>query len=750
MSGAGSVGSSVGNDVDIDLGALFASLRRHALFIVLGALTLAALALLFCMLATPEYRAESRILIETGGSVFTRPNAETAADRPAIDQETVKSQVEVINSSDLLKKVGNRMTLAETDEFGRPKLLSRILIGLGLKEGLTQISREDYMLREMREHLQVYNVPDSRVIVVQFSSEDPDLAAKVSNAIADEYIALQRAAKLQSTDDATAWLEPEIADLTKRVKDAETKVANYRASADLLAGQGDTPIATQQLSDISAELSRVRANRAASEAKAESIRNALSTGAPLDTLPDIVSSGLMQRLRERQIQLNSEIADLSTSLLPGHPRIKALRSQLSDLNQQIRAEGRKILESFENEASTAKLRETELNRELNRVKAQAARAGDQAVELRALEREATAQRELLQTYLTRYREAASRTNRNYLPVDARVFSPADTPAQPYFPKTLPIVSATFFAGLLMLSIFVLLRELFSGRAMRPVSGEAQPPVNEVRMPEPAEPAVMATASRAAAKDEDAGAIDEAERTAGSHTARPARPAPSTETIQQIYDSYTAIGDEMPDNPHGVKTIASRLAELDITRALIVSPEGDDGSAASVRLARELADRQLRVILIDMTGTGAISRAMLDGRTAAGITDLLTSEKQFTDVIHSDHYSDAHVMPLGLADPERAMRTVDRLPIILDALEAAYDIVIVECGPSNAESVKRLYSTATQIVLSVVDAEDNAVALSALDLEENGFDEVLILMGAAPETPTPPPGRGRRRGSSLAI
>lgn len=732
MSGA----APVGNDVDIDLGALFASLWRHALFILIGALTLAALALLFCLTATPQYRAESRILIETRESIFTRPNGETAADRPVLDQEGVKSQVEVITSADLLKTVGDKLNLADTSEFGSPSPLSRMLISLGLRPDPAQSSREDYMLREMREHLQVYNVPDSRVIVVQFASADPALAAKVSNAIADEYIALQRASKLQSNDDATAWLQPEIADLSKRVKAAETKVANYRASSDLLAGQGDTPIASQQLSEVSSELSRVRANRAASEAKAESIRKALASGAPLDTAPDIVASGLMQRLRERQIQLNSEIADLSTSLLEGHPRLKALRSQLSDLNQQIRVEGRKVLESFENEAETAKLRETELNRELNRVKAQAAQSGGQAVELRALEREAAAQRELLETYLTRYREAASRTDRNYLPVDARVFSRADTPAQPYFPKTLPIVGATFFAGLLLLSIFVLLRELFSGRAMRAVDGPTQPPADEIRMPETSEAMAVAPGAVMAEEGETKKAV--------ARPKRSTRPSPSTETVQKIYDSYTTIGDEMPENPHGIPRIASRLIELGVSRGLIVSPEGDDGSAASVRLTRELADRQLRTILIDMTGTGAISRAMLDGRTVPGITDLLASEKQFTDVIHSDHYSDAHVMPLGLSDPERAMRAIDRLPIILDALEAAYDVVIVECGPSNAEGVKRLYGAATQIVLSIIDPEDNAVALSALDLQENGFEDVLILMGAETDTPVPPTGGDKRR------
>ncbi|KAB2703140.1 hypothetical protein F9K88_22580, partial [Brucella intermedia] len=45
------------------------------------------------------------------------------------------------------------------------------------------------------------------------------------------------AAKLESNDDATGWLAPEIDDLRNRVRDAERKVADYRASRGLLIGQ---------------------------------------------------------------------------------------------------------------------------------------------------------------------------------------------------------------------------------------------------------------------------------------------------------------------------------------------------------------------------------------------------------------------------------------------------------------------------------------------------------------------------------
>ncbi|NKC22300.1 GumC family protein [Ochrobactrum oryzae] len=373
-------------------------------------------------------------MIEARESIYTRPNGETAAERPIFDAEGVKSQVEVFSSGDLLKKVSDELKLTSNEAFTTTEVKpwTRVLIMLGMRTDPAQLTPEERVLQKLRKNMQAFAVTASRVIVVQYTSANPETAKDVANALANQYILFQQAAKLQSNDDATGWLAPEIDDLRNRVRDAEKKVADYRASRGLLTGQSNSTIATQQLSEVSTELTRVRTSRASAEAKAESIRKALASGAPIDTLPDVVASGMMQRLAERRIQLNAQIADLSTTLLDGHPRIKALRSQLADLDQQIRAEGRKLVASLDNEVSAAKLREDELNRELNRVKAQAAQAGDQEVELRALEREAAAQRQLLETYLTRYREAASRTDRNYVPVDARVSLPPK-------PRQFPII-----------------------------------------------------------------------------------------------------------------------------------------------------------------------------------------------------------------------------------------------------------------------------------------------------------------------
>ena len=258
-----------------------------------------------------------------------------------LDEEGVTSQVEVIGSTDILKQVAQKLDLSKLPEFDDAadmSMLGRFLIVVGLKNDPNEIPPEDRVLKKFREKLNIYRVEKSRVIVIEMSSENPELAAKIPNTIADVYLSVQRAAKLQSNADATDWLAPEIQDLSKRVKDAETKVANFRSQSDLLIGQNNSVLATQQLSELSTELSRVRANRGAAEATAASVRATLDSGASLDALPEVLSSALIQRLRERQVQLKADIADLSTTLLDNHPRIRALRSQLADLDEQIRGE----------------------------------------------------------------------------------------------------------------------------------------------------------------------------------------------------------------------------------------------------------------------------------------------------------------------------------------------------------------------------------------------------------------------------
>ncbi|AZO30218.1 exopolysaccharide transport family protein [Mesorhizobium sp. M1B.F.Ca.ET.045.04.1.1] len=720
---------SAAADVDVDLRQLFASLARNWLRIVLVTLVVTGLAFAFAWLATPQYKAVAKLEIGPRESVFTRPAGSTSDDKPATDEEAVATEVQIISSPDILKKVAadlNLEKLPEFDETLRMSALSRALVLVGLKSDPFDIPPEERVLNAMHDKLNVYGVEKSRVIAVEFSSRDPKLAAQVADAIAQAYLASKGNAKKESNTAATGFLGPEITDLQNRVKEAEAKVAAYRAQSDLLMGGNNSVLATQQLSELSTELSRVRANRAAAEATADSVRKALQNGGTLDSVPEVLSSELIQRLLERQVELRTNIADLSTTLLDNHPRIRALKSQLADLGGQIRNEAQKILKGLTTQAQTAKAREDQLVEEVNQLKAASARAGEQQVQLDALQRDANAQRQQLESYMASYREAASRADRNYLPVDARLLSKVQVPTEPYFPKIGPITGAAAVASLLLMAIGTLLKELFSGRAMRPAAGARFEPIEQVAMPVArTEPTV------AEAEDEDSDDSVAEDRIGQGATMVAAPGEPAEAESPQPWQSRLG---EIDVDKAAEKLIASGAA-----RAIFVSPEGDEAAATAVLVAREVSDAGLRVLLLDLTASGAASRPMLESGLFPGITNLLASEAQFSDVIHPDLYSDAHVIPVGTADPVRAMRAADRLPIIMQSLTTAYDLVVVECGPADAQGISRLVGDGAEVFLSMLEADDE-VTQAAVKLIENGYPDVTLVTPGGHEPGNPLPGR----------
>ncbi|MER8750669.1 exopolysaccharide transport family protein [Mesorhizobium sp. M1050] len=743
---------SAAADVDVDLRQLFASLGRNWLRIVVVVLSVTGLAFAFASLATRHYKAETQVEIAPRESVYTRPASNNNdTDKPILDEQGVATQVQIISSNEILKQVAQKLGLEKLPEFDDAldmSPLSRALVLVGLKSDPMEIPTEERVLKKMHEKLNVYGVEKTRIIAIEFSSEDPKLAAAIPDAIAAAYIAGQGAAKLESNNAAADFLAPEIADLSKQVKDAEAKVAAYRSQSDLLMGGNNSVLATQQLSELSSELSKVRANRAAAEATADGVRRALQTGGSLDAVPEVLSSDLIQRLRERQVELRSNIADLSTTLLGNHPRIRALKSQLADLDAQIRSEAQKIMKGLLMQAETAKARENQLVADVNTLKAASAQAGEQQVDLDALQRDATAKRQQLELYLANYREAASRQDRNYLPVDARIASKASVPSEAYFPKVGPIVGAAFAASLLIMAIVTLLRELFSGRAMRPATGSRFERIDEVAMPHVAQASDMV--AMPVVRQEPAVLRPEMGNRPAAAEAKPYATMPAmAEAPDMVAMAEAAAAKQTAVEPEPVR---STLGEIDVekaaeklissgaARAIFVSPEGDEAAASAVLVAREVADAGLRVLLLDLTASGAASRPMLDSGLFPGITNLLASEAQFSDVIHADLYSDCHVIPVGTADPVRAMRAADRLPIIMQSLTTAYDLVVVECGPADAQGISRLTGDATEVFLSMLESDDD-VTQAAVKLIESGYPDLTLVTPLGHEPPgNPVPGR----------
>ena len=323
---------------DIDLGAL-----RHALwrrkFLILGlTLLTAATAFAAVNLVTPRYKSEARVLIETRENIFLRPDADKNTDRAAtVDQEAITSQVQLILSRDLAREVIKELKLADRPEFdpvlGGSNFFHGVLGLLGIVKGPLDMTPEERVLKSYYDRLSAFQVEKSRVIAIEFESQDPELAARAANAVAEAYLRFQQAAKQEQTRAAGAWLSREIERLRSNVAQAEAKVEQYRAKTNLFIGNNNTTLSNQQLGDFNGQLAAARAQKADAQAKAKLIRDALKAGSPIE-FSDITNSELMRRLSEQRVILRAQLAEQSSTLLDQHPRIKELRAQIADLERQ--------------------------------------------------------------------------------------------------------------------------------------------------------------------------------------------------------------------------------------------------------------------------------------------------------------------------------------------------------------------------------------------------------------------------------
>jgi uncharacterized protein involved in exopolysaccharide biosynthesis/Mrp family chromosome partitioning ATPase len=541
---------------DIDIQSLGRALWRAkgwilGLAIGAGVVTFIALSML-----RPLYTSEARVLIQNDESTFTRPAEEEGRGplQPVLDEQAVQSQVQVITSRDLAVELIKALDLTNNEAFakdGGTGPIGRLLRRIGL--GGSARSEEEKAANTFAEHLSVYPLAKSSVIAIDYTSGDSGLAAQIANKLAEVYIAWQRNAALEQTKDATAWLNAQIEVLRPKVAEAEAAVEQFKAGKGLFAGTNNVTLNAQQLSELNSQVILAKAQQSEAEARARLINKMLADGGDINATPEVLKSELIGRLIDQRVQVQRQLAELSATLLPSHPRIQQLNSELADVRAQIRDEAAKIVKNLENEAEVASAREASLSGSLNEVKTQTSGLSEAEIKLRALEREAKAERDLLESYLARYREASTRHDMGAVPAQAAIVSQAHASILPSFPKRGPISLLVAVATALLSLAYVLARELIGAPAVpRQAIPATEPRIRDRRVP--AAPAIVPPAATTARSNAATPQIPEVGTAAITSAPEIWKPS-STDQVERspgrssrIFSPASVEGDSEPQRP----------------------------------------------------------------------------------------------------------------------------------------------------------------------------------------------------------
>jgi uncharacterized protein involved in exopolysaccharide biosynthesis/Mrp family chromosome partitioning ATPase len=725
---------------DIDLRLLGQALVRKRLWIIVPTVLAAVLSISAVNLITPRYKSEARILIDGRENIFLRPNGERDQERTALDPEAVTSQVQLLLSRDLAREIIKKNKLAERPEFD-PLLqglspLKSLLALFGIGRDPFSLTPEERVLDAYFDRFTAYAVDRSRVIVVEFQSRDPELAARVANSIADGYLVLQQDARQEQAKAAGQWLAGEIEQLRKKVAEDESRVEDFRSKSSLFVGTNNTTLSNQQMGELNTQLNNARALKSDTESKARLIREMLQSGKPIEA-SEVLNSELIRRLDEQRVTLRAQLAEQSSTLLDNHPRIKELKAQLADLDRQIRDEAGKVSRSLENDARIASGRVDSLSAALDQLKKQATSTNGQDVQLRALEREAKAQRDLLESYLAKYREATTRENIDAAPADGRIISRASVSNTPAYPKKLPIVLIATLATLMLSAGTIATGELLRMTAPRAVA--AFTPASASPSAPFSAPAPAAVTFAAAEPELDFDPAPERD---------PApEPAPVSEPAPVVSESI--VGENLATD--SMAEIAPELAEIErlgenlrdageAARKVTVlgTSSSESITLTALTLARLIA-RDARVVVVDLSASSPTMQAVSVDPVAPGLAELMLGEASFSQVITRDRLSRVHLVSAGRPGSDRTLLQSPRLTLAIDALLRVYDHVLLDAGTASDLPAELLTAGARAVVVPDASMAADARRVMCDQLRAVGFSEVTMLSKPAQPSDAVEPG-----------
>ena len=447
----------------LDLTEVGRILRRRWITVILPVLLLAAAAIGYLSLPA-QYAATTQLLIDPRGLAVLKDEANPQGQANESTLLLVDSQLRVLQSDDVLRKVVASQKLASDPDFVEPGALDRFREWVGHLLGRASEPEPDpalTALRALRDRMSAKRLERSFAVDVSVSTNDREKSARLAQAIAQTYLAAEIGNRSDSIRRAREGLNSRLGELRESVQQAEDAAQAFRTRNNLV-GTRTQLVSDQQLSQLSDQLGAARAKAAEQQAKLRQIEGvSTSDAAKLDSIQEVLQSQTIGQLRGQLAQAERQRADAAVSLGERHPAMYASDIQVRTARNQLDAEVKRIAAAIRNEYRASLANVTELSQALEKRKAESLKVGDSFVKLRELERQVDARRGVYEAFLVRTRELQEQQQLDTS--TSRIISPALPPSRRQGPPAPIVLVVALIAGLGLGVGGSLLGEQFSGR-----------------------------------------------------------------------------------------------------------------------------------------------------------------------------------------------------------------------------------------------------------------------------------------------
>ncbi len=272
----------------------------------------------------------------------------------------------------------------------------------------------------------------ANILKINFTSQDPRVAAAMANGIADTYIEHNLDIRVKPYKDAVEWLSARMVDLRTKVEESEKALQQYREGKGIVSFESKENVLVQRLQELVTQLVQSGMKRQEAEVKYNQIKSVIDKPELLSTVPDIMNNMVIQNLRLEELNLRKKISEFSEKYGPKHPQMVRAKSELDMVRKNLLDEARKMLNAAKTDFDIALNRENSIKKTIEEQKAEVLDLGRKAIEFNVVAGEAVSNKQFYELLLKRLQEASLSSGISISNV--QVVDRAVTPESPIRPR----------------------------------------------------------------------------------------------------------------------------------------------------------------------------------------------------------------------------------------------------------------------------------------------------------------------------
>ena len=403
-------------------------------------------AVLFCLLVIfttvaigtlkkkPIY--EGKVLIEIDPEQPNVLSFQEVLQLTSVDIDSYRgTQYEVLQSRTLAEHVVDNLKLYRYPEFYKGRFLFGLIqsdpdkIPKASDPEPPDRSMNAYRntVRNFIDNIDVSPVRRSNLVEVSYYSENAEMAARIANRLADDYIDQNLKVKFDETMKASDWLSRQLVGLKAKVEKSDDALQSYARANSIIFVEEKQNLVNERLKQLQEAYTKAQTERF----QRESLYNLVQAGRVQD-LPGFADNRLIQDLSVRLAELQREYAQLTATVKPEYPKAIALKKQIDTIQASLDHQKKNLSQNIIDSYRTALADEKFLEQALDEQKKVVNDIAEKSIQYNILKREVDTNKQLYEGLLTRMKEATVSAGLNSSNI--RIVDAAEVPKSPVKPR----------------------------------------------------------------------------------------------------------------------------------------------------------------------------------------------------------------------------------------------------------------------------------------------------------------------------